>query len=415
VSGTRDAADLVSVHALARAAVPDGAIDLDVVPLFETRADLEAATAILDEALALPNVAARLDRRDRRVEVMLGYSDSAKEIGMLSAALVLYRAQAALAAWARRNRIELTLFHGRGGAVGRGGGPTNRAVLSQAPGSVGGRLKVTEQGEVAFARYGDLAIARRHLEQLVHATIMASTVDGSSDPAWDRFGDTAQELAAAGETAYRELVTREGFAAFFARATPLDLIGELDIGSRPARRSEAPDVASLRAIPWVFAWSQTRANLPGWFGLGSGLAAVAERSGGQQRLREMAAGWPFFAGLLENAELSLAKGEPVIARRYLELGGQPELADAIEREHDLTERMVLAATGHARPLEGRPLLRNVIDLRNPYVDALSFLQLRALGELRRGDGDATDADRRRARELALITLKGVAAGLQNTG
>jgi phosphoenolpyruvate carboxylase len=415
VSGTRDAADLVAVHALARAAVPDGAIDLDVVPLFETRADLESATAILDEALALPNVAARLERRDRRVEVMLGYSDSAKEIGMLSAALVLYRAQGALAAWARSRRIELTLFHGRGGAVGRGGGPTNRAVLSQAPGSVDGRLKVTEQGEVAFARYGELAIARRHLEQLVHATLMASTVDAGSDPAWDRFGDTAQELAEAGERAYRQLVTHDGFAAFFARATPLDLIGELDIGSRPARRSGAPDVASLRAIPWVFAWSQTRANLPSWFGLGSGLAVVAERPGGPQRLREMVTGWPFFAGLLENAELSLAKGEPVIARRYLELGGRPELVEAIEREQALTERMVLAATGHARPLEGRPLLRNVIDLRNPYVDALSFLQLRALGELRRDAGDGTDADRRRARELALITLKGVAAGLQNTG
>jgi phosphoenolpyruvate carboxylase len=277
---------------------------------------------------------------------------------------------------------------------------------------VSGRLKITEQGEVAFSRYGDPAIARRHLEQLVHATLMASTTDGDDDPAWERFGETAQELAAVGEAAYRGLVTRDGFAAFFARATPLDLIGELDIGSRPARRSAAPDVASLRAIPWVFAWSQTRANLPGWFGLGSGLAAIAERPGGPEHLRAMVAGWPFFAGLLENAELSLAKGEPVIARRYLELGGDRELAAEIEREHDLTERLVLAATGHTRPLEGRPLLRGVIDLRNPYVDALSFLQLRALAELR---GGASDDQRGPARELALITLKGVAAGLQNTG
>ncbi|MFN8234195.1 MAG: phosphoenolpyruvate carboxylase [Actinomycetota bacterium] len=415
VSGARDQADLVAVHALARAAVPDGAIELDVVPLFETRADLEAATGILDRTLALPNMAARLERRDRRVEVMLGYSDSAKEIGMVSAALVLYRAEAALAAWARRRRIELTLVHGRGGAVGRGGGPTNRAVLAQAPGSVDGRLKVTEQGEVAFARYGDLAIARRHLEQLVHATIVASTVEADADPAWERFGETAQELAAAGEAAYRDLVTRDGFATFFARATPLDLIGELDIGSRPARRSGEPDLASLRAIPWVFAWSQTRANLPGWFGLGSGLAAIADRPGGPERLREMVAGWPFFAELLENAELSLAKGEPLIARRYLELGGRPELAARIERERELTERLVLAATGHGRPLAGRPLLRHVIDLRNPYVDALSFLQLRALAELRGEPGEAPGPDRRHARELALITLKGVSAGLQNTG
>jgi phosphoenolpyruvate carboxylase len=358
---------------------------------------------------------------------MLGYSDSAKEIGMLSAGLVLYRAQAALAAWARRHRVELTLFHGRGGAVGRGGGPTNRAVLAQAPGSVDGRLKLTEQGEVAFARYGDLEIARRHLEQLVNATIVASTDDPGSDPAWERFGEPAGEMAAVAEAAYRGLVEGERFARFFARATPLDLIGELDIGSRPARRSDDPRIATLRAIPWVFAWSQTRANLPGWFGLGSGMEAVASRPGGMERLREMVDGWPFFAGLLENAELSLAKGDPVIAARYLELGGDADLADAIEREQRLTERLVLEAAGHARPLDGRPLLRQVIDLRNPYVDALSFLQLRALEDLRgvaggatsdagQSGGDASLEDTgRAARELALITLKGVAAGLQNTG
>jgi phosphoenolpyruvate carboxylase len=426
VSGARDASDLVAVHALARAAVPDGEIDLDVVPLFETRTDLEAATRILDETLALPHVAERLDRRGRTVEVMLGYSDSAKEVGMLSAGLALYRAQAALAAWARRHRVELTLFHGRGGAVGRGGGPTNRAVLAQAPGSVDGRLKLTEQGEVAFARYGDLEIARRHLEQLVNATIVASTVDPGSDPAWERFGEPAGEMAAVAEAAYRELVEGERFARFFARATPLDLIGELDIGSRPARRSDDPRIATLRAIPWVFAWSQTRANLPGWFGLGSGLEAVASRPGGMARLREMVDGWPFFAGLLENAELSLAKGDPVIAARYLELGGDPDLADAIEREQRLTERLVLEGAGHARPLDGRPLLRHVIDLRNPYVDALSFLQLRALADLRGAasgepGGGGSDAPApagdagRHARELALITVKGVAAGLQNTG
>jgi phosphoenolpyruvate carboxylase len=413
VSGARGVGDLVAVHALARFAVLDGALDLDVVPLFETRRDLEAATEVLDDALALPGVAARLERRGRRVEVMLGYSDSAKEIGVLAAGLALYRAQAALAAWARRNHVVLTLFHGRGGAIGRGGGPANRAILAQAPGSVEGRLKLTEQGEVAFVRYGDLEIARRHLEQLVNATLVASVPGEGGDPGWERFGETAERMASASERVYRELVEGDGFAEFFARATPLDLIGELDIGSRPARRTAAPDVATLRAIPWVFAWTQTRCNLSGWYGLGSGLETIATEPGGLRRLHSMVRGWPFFASLMENAELSLATADRTIAHRYLALGGRPDLVEAIEEEHRRTEELVLAVTRHSRPLEGRPLLRHVIDLRNPYVDALSFLQLRALGELRYEPEDRAAAEQ--ARRLALITLKGVAAGLQNTG
>jgi phosphoenolpyruvate carboxylase len=406
VSGAGRAEDVVGVHALARIATGDDPPDLDVVPLFESRRDLERAADVLEEALTLPGVAARLDRRGRRVEVMLGYSDSAKEVGMLSAGLALYRAQTVLTRWARRNGIVLTLFHGRGGAIGRGGGPTNRAVLAQAPGSVDGRLKLTEQGEVAFARYGDQQIALRHLEQLVHATVVASLPADDADPGWRRFGERAARMAAAAETRYRALVDADGFAEFFARATPLELIAELDIGSRPARRSDRTDVDALRAIPWVFAWTQTRCMLPGWFGLGTGLETVAGEPRGLQTLRSMARGWPFFAGL------ALATADATIARRYLDLGGRPDLARAIEDEHRRTERLVLAVTGHDRPLDGRPLLRQVIDLRNPYVDALSFLQLRAMTELR----DPGIAERREAaRRLALITLKGVSAGLQSTG
>jgi phosphoenolpyruvate carboxylase len=416
VSFTRAAADLAAVRALARLAVPDGSLALEVVPLFESRADLQAATTVLDEYLALPGVAAELDGRGRRLEVMLGYSDSAKDAGFLAANLALYRAQGALAAWARDNHVELVLFHGRGGALGRGGGPANRAVRGQAPGSVAGRFKVTDQGEVIFARYGNPAIGHRHLEQVTNAVLLASTpaAEAALRRAGQRFAEPAERMAAASERAYRALVAQPGFAEFFARVTPIDEISRLPLGSRPARRdaggAAAMDLASLRAIPWVFAWGQTRCNLPGWYGLGSGLQAVAEPPGGLEVLRAMHAEWPFFASLLENAEMSLAKADPMIAELYLDLGGRPELKAMIAEEYRRTRALVLAVGGGTHLLDRRPILRRAVALRNPYVDALSFIQVRALATLR---SDGKDA--RRMAELVLLTAGGVAAGLQNTG
>ncbi len=416
VSFTRAAADVAAVRALARLAVPDGSLALEVVPLFESRADLQAATTVLDEYLALPGVAAELDGRGRRLEVMLGYSDSAKDAGFLAANLALYRAQGALAAWARDNHVELVLFHGRGGALGRGGGPANRAVRGQAPGSVAGRFKVTDQGEVIFARYGNPAIGHRHLEQVTNAVLLASTpaAEAALRRAGQRFAEPAERMAAASERAYRALVAQPGFAEFFARVTPIDEISRLPLGSRPARRdaggAAAMDLASLRAIPWVFAWGQTRCNLPGWYGLGSGLQAVAEPPGGLEVLRAMHAEWPFFASLLENAEMSLAKADPMIAELYLDLGGRPELKAMIAEEYRRTRALVLAVGGGTHLLDRRPILRRAVALRNPYVDALSFIQVRALATLR---SDGKDA--RRMAELVLLTAGGVAAGLQNTG
>ena len=416
VSFTRAAADLVAVRALARLAVPDGSLALDVVPLFESRADLQAATKVLDEYLALPWVAAELDRRGRRLEVMLGYSDSAKDAGFLAANLALYRAQGALAAWARDNGVDLVLFHGRGGALGRGGGPANRAVRGQAPGSVAGRFKVTDQGEVIFARYGNPAIGLRHLEQVTSAVLLASTpgAEAALRHAEQRFAEPAERMAAASEEAYRALVAQPGFAEFFGLVTPIDEISRLPLGSRPARRDAAGagarDLTALRAIPWVFAWGQTRCNLPGWYGLGSGLAAVAERPDGLELLRAMHADWPFFASLLENAEMSLAKADPMIAELYLDLGGRPDLKALVAEEYRRTRTLVLAVGGGAHLLDRRPILRRAVALRNPYVDALSFIQIRALAALRSGDPDA-----RRMAELVLLTAGGVAAGLQNTG
>jgi phosphoenolpyruvate carboxylase len=415
VSFSRGAADIVGVHALARLAGLDEDVVLDVVPLFESRADLEGATRVLDDLLALPGMRRWLDARERRLEVMLGYSDSAKEAGVFAASLALYRAQGELAAWAADRDVVLTLFHGRGGALGRGGGPAGRAILGQASASVSGRFKITEQGEVTFARYGNRRIALRHLEQIANAVLLASTPRHERAAAidWERFGPAARRIAEASERAYRALVEDEGFAAFFSRTTPAAEIGGLRIGSRPARRSAGEDLEQLRAIPWVFAWTQNRCNLPGWFGLGTGLEAVASEPGGLDELREMHRTWGFFASFVENAELSLAKADMPVAQLYLELGDRPDLAEAIEREFALTERLVLGITGHERPLSNRPILRRAIDLRNPYVDALSLLQVRFLADLRAGDLDPereAEIDR-----IVKITINGVAAGLQNTG
>ena len=340
---------------------------------------------------------------------MLGYSDSAKDVGPVSATLALYDAQARLVGWASRHAIRLTLFHGRGGALGRGGGPANRAVLAQAPGSVAGRFKVTEQGEVIFARYGDPLIARRHIEQVAAAILLASTpaVENRAREAAEEFADLATVLDKAAREAYHDLVRTDGFPDWFAQVTPLEEIGALRLGSRPARRGvSTSSLEDLRAIPWVFSWAQTRVNLPGWYGLGTGLAAVADLP----LLRRAYQSWPLFTVLLENAEMSLAKTDRRIAYRYLELGGRPDLTEKVLDEHARTTSQVLAVTGHTRLLEDRRVLGRAVALRNPYVDALSHLQVRALRALR--DGAQDDAGMRR---LLQITVNGIAAGLQNTG
>jgi phosphoenolpyruvate carboxylase len=426
VSFTTSAADIAAVYELARLAVPEGTPPvLDVIPLFESGADLDNSVPVLDDMLALPPVAERLAANDRELEVMLGYSDSAKELGPVSATLQLFDAQQRLARWAAAHDIALTLFHGRGGALGRGGGPANRAVLAQAPGSVDGRFKVTEQGEVIFARYGHPAIAQRHLEQVTSAVLLASAAHraapevaaGDTDPVPPGFRELAAKIDAAALRAYQDLTTSGGFAEWFGRISPLDELGGMRMGSRPARRGvlAAAGLTDLRAIPWVFAWAQTRVNLPGWFGLGSGLAAVTDGSTGLAQVQAAYQGWPLLASLLDNAEMSLAKTNRQIAERYLALGDRPELTAAVLAEYDLTRRLVLAVTGHDRLLGGRRVLSRAVALRDPYVDALSYLQLRALTALRGSDPDTSDSERERLERLLLLTVNGVAAGLQNTG
>ncbi len=431
ISFTTSAEDVAAVYELAGYAFPhgDGPV-LDVVPLFETGEDLANAPGVLTGMLAIPGVAARLEQTGRHLEVMLGYSDSAKELGPASATLRLFDAQAELVAWAAEHDVKLTMFHGRGGAIGRGGGPAGRAVLAQAPGSVDTRLKVTEQGEVIFARYGRSAIGLRHLEQVTSAVLLASSpsVAERNAAAATAFTDVASAIDVASKGAFRALVESDGFAEWFAMVSPLEEIGGLRIGSRPSRRGHGGGplgLEDLRAIPWVFAWAQTRLNLPGWYGLGSGLAAAAwagipagDSDGdipaeGLTVLRRAYREWPLLATLLDNAEMSLAKTDRSIAARYLALGGRPDLTERVLAEYDRTRRLVLAVTGHDRLVAGRPVLSRAIVLRDPYVDALSYLQLRALSALR---ADEVDPKERPALDrLLLLTVSGIAAGLQNTG
>ncbi|MFV0427398.1 MAG: phosphoenolpyruvate carboxylase [Beutenbergiaceae bacterium] len=414
VSFTQSAQDIANVYRLAEAAFASSADVpvIDAIPLFETFADLQAAPRILDEMLQLPQVQARLQATQRRMEVMLGYSDSSKDVGPVSATLALYQAQSQIAQWAERNDIQLTLFHGRGGALGRGGGPANRAVLAQPPGSVHGRFKLTEQGEVIFARYGDPVIAARHIEQVAAATLLhgTPTIAERNSGAADEFADVAAQMDQVSRDRFYQLVKSPGFPQWFATVTPQEEVGWLAIGSRPARRGlSVESLEDLRAIPWVFAWTQARINLTGWFGLGTALAAV----GDLERLRQAYQRWPLFATMIDNVEMSLAKTDLRIAKRYLALGDRDDLAGLVLEELDLTRDWIVKITGQERLLAGHKVLGRAVQLRSPYVDALSLLQLRALAGLRAGDAD--DATEAQLRRLMLLSVNGVAAGLQNTG
>ncbi|MDF1489107.1 phosphoenolpyruvate carboxylase [Tessaracoccus caeni] len=409
VSFTQSAADLAAVRKLAKYSGAD--VVLDVIPLFETFADLQGARAILAEAVTYPEFAARLEQTGGKLEVMLGYSDSSKDVGPVAANLALYDAQVAISQWAIENGLELTLFHGRGGALGRGGGPTNTAILAQPPHSVNGRFKLTEQGEVIFARYGDPTIAMRHIDQVAAATLLAvaPSVQRRNVAAAEKYAAIAQKLSTASRSRFDSLVQADGFAPWFATVTPMEEIGRLQLGSRPARRGlSVESLADLRAIPWVFAWSQARINLAGWFGLGSALDAV----GDVEQLREAYEEWPLFRAMIDNVGMSLAKADARIARRYLELGDRPDFTELVLDEMELTRSWLIRIVGGDALLANRPALSTAVDLRAPYVDVLSLLQLRALRVLR---SDAAEQIGKEWEHLLLLSVSGVSAGLQNTG
>ena len=387
-----------------------------ISPLFETIGDLQAAATTLGAVLDQPLYRSMLAARGDMQEVMLGYSDSNKDGGYLAANWALYRAELDLVELARTEGIRLRLFHGRGGTVGRGGGPSYEAIRAQPPGAVAGALRITEQGEVIAAKYADPDLARRNLEALVAATLESTLLDveGLGDDAEPAYA-LLDDLAARAQAAYRALVHETpGFVEWFRAATPISELGELNIGSRPPSRKAGSSIADLRAIPWVFSWSQARIMLPGWYGTGSALEGWVD--GDEQRLgqlQELHRRWPFFRTVLSNMGMVLAKTDLGLAARYAGLVPDEELRarvfDQITAEHERTCRMLLAITGDDRLLADNPALARSIRNRFPYLEPLHHLQVEMLRRRRGGDDDEL------TRRNIQLTINGIATALRNSG
>lgn len=392
--------------------------DLDVVPLFETVDDLAGAADTMRSLLSIPAYREHVAARGDAIQVMLGYSDSGKDSGYVASTWALHRAQRELAEVAAEHGVTLTLFHGRGGSIGRGGGPARRAILAQPADSVRGRLKLTEQGEVVTHRYRDPRTARRHLEQVVNAVLhTAPTVlpDGERTTGTARWQEVVEELSQRSRRAYRALAHDEpATTRFVADATPLSWIGELNIASRPAKRRETAGIDDLRAIPWVFAWTQSRIAVPAWYGLGTALQESAgEDPEHWEELRAMHDGWPMVTTMLANAELGLATSDLDIARVYADLADEHDrqvVFGAVREEHVRTVEALLRIVGRDELLADDPRLAERLELRDPYLIPLHLLQVNLLRRIR----DDADDDPALRRALAVAT-SGIAAGLRTTG
>ncbi len=418
ISMTRGPADVLTALLLARWAGCDAG--LQIAPLFETLADLQAAPRVLAELFALEPYRAHLQTCAAQQIVMIGYSDSNKDAGYLAANWALYQAQEQCAEVCRTHGVNLTLFHGRGGTIARGGGPANRAIRAQPPGTVNARFRLTEQGEMIAARYANPELAHRHLEQIVSAVLLASAPDPGTPPVREAWRAALTPMAATAHETYRTLVYgTSGFLDFWRAATPFDEIRHLTLGSRPAARGgDAVQIARIRAIPWVFSWMQARFNLPGWYGLGAALEQHSATAEGLDRLREMYAEWSFFRTLLDNTEMSLLKADMEIAALYVTLVPDRELAarifGAIRAEYERTRRAILEISGHAELMQADPIIQRSVQLRNPYVDPLNYVQVDMLRRLR-ALADPAGAAADDLREVIRITINGIAAGLRNTG
>jgi phosphoenolpyruvate carboxylase len=391
-------------------------LDVNIVPLFETIADLRNCASIMDELLAMSEYVCLLEGRGRAQEVMLGYSDSNKDGGFLTSGWELYKAEIALIDTFRRYGITLRLFHGRGGSVGRGGGPSYQAILAQPSGAVQGQIRITEQGEVIAAKYLQAEVGRRNLEILAAASLEATLLQPDQAVPREQYFTAMEELSNHAYRAYRNLVYETaGFERYFWESTVIGEISNLNIGSRPASRKNSTRIEDLRAIPWVFGWSQCRLMLPGWYGFGTAIKAwlAARPRDGMSILREMYREWPFFQTLLSNVDMVLAKSNIAIASRYAELVENTELREAIfprlRAEWQCTIEMLLAITGQQALLDKNPLLARSIKNRFPYLDPLNHVQIELLKRHRAGDTDE------RVVQAIHLTINGIAAGLRNSG
>jgi phosphoenolpyruvate carboxylase len=426
VSMTTEPDDLLRVLLLAReTGLLDLAADppvsrLDVVPLFETLADLEGAPAVMRALLDDPLYKRQLAARGNLQEVMIGYSDSGKDAGILASSWALYQGQEALASVFRDSNIELRFFHGRGGSVGRGGGsPVARALAALPPGTVNGRIKITEQGEIVSQQFGLLPVAERTLEVTLTGTLLqefALLPHGHSAP--HEFRDVMTDLAARGLAVYRDLVhEHDALFAMFRAVTPIDELADARFGSRPAYRPGAgAGITGIRAIPWQFGWTQIRLMLPGWLGVGTALSHYSATPKGLDVLRRMAKSWPFFDDLLGKIEMVCAKADLEIARAYVRnLGGDVSLLMRLEDEFESTVQAVLRIRDSDVLLRDNPVLQSAIALRNPYVDPLSLIQIALLKRKQQTGKHEDESTRERVDAVLATTLSGIAQGLRNTG
>ena len=413
ISMCGSAADMLSVLLLARWTGCDD--NLHIVPLFETIEDLEGAPSILEDLFTQPVYREHLAGCGDTQMVMIGYSDSNKDGGYVMANWALYQGQENITKVAQKHKITLTIFHGRGGTIARGGGPANRAIRAQPAGSINGRFRLTEQGETIASRYSNPELAHRHLEQIVHAVLVASSPAKSQIEIPSAWRAGMDEMSAAAFQAFRSLVYETpAFIDFWQAATPLDEIKRLHIGSRPAARTKSSEVSKIRAIPWVFSWMQSRFNLPGWFGLGTALESTKDSA----LLRDMYQGWAFFKSMLDNTEMSLLKADMDIAALYVDLVPDKAMANEIftliKAEYQKTREAVLSISGHQNLLDAEPITQHAVQLRNPYVDPLNFIQVEMLRRLR-ALPDSEENQAQALREVIRLTINGIAAGLRNTG
>ncbi|MEM7334507.1 MAG: phosphoenolpyruvate carboxylase [Chloroflexota bacterium] len=400
---------------------PEQKEGLTFVPLLETRDDLRAAPEVLSALFNHDAYRPHLEKVDRKQTIMIGYSDSNKDAGYMAANWELYKAQEVITQVCKDHQVIPMLFHGRGGTIARGGGPANRAILAQPPSSIGGRIRITEQGEVIDERYGHPAIARRHLEQVVNAVLLSSVperFDYSTQPkqAWR---DAMNEMAQTSYRAYRELVyeTPE-LLTYWSQATPINEISQMQIGSRPSRRKAKATFDSLRAIPWGFSWMQSRHVLPGWYGVGEALLQYGCTPEKKQQLQEMYNEWPFFKVVIDNAQVSLAKADMGIARLYADLVDdelvREKIFTIIENSFERAKLEILQVTQRSEMLDGYKTLQRSVHRRNPYIDPLNFIQVSLLEKLRSNENiDSTDE--KELMRIVFLTVNGIASGLKNTG